>query len=216
VEVCMFDESHAAMNGLAGCHGHERQMATNRQSLLVGLVDDCTSTIAAKTSGGKSLERILTKSAPMAFSLSTAARADAGSVTEIDPGHSGFGPSTLGPVGDFGTPLEYGFRDVSTHFANASDSISKEYWKPSLVVRDQIGAATKMSVHVPEAGNHVFSTRIDDPSPLRQLRFGELANGLNAIADNNDGAVWQRWLTGCVDDGHMRERKRVSRRREQV
>jgi hypothetical protein len=39
----------------------------------------------------------LTKSAPMDFSLSTAARADPRSVTRIDPGHFGFGPSSLGP-----------------------------------------------------------------------------------------------------------------------
>ena len=73
-----------------------------------------------------------------------------------------------------------------------------------------------MSVHVPEAGNHILSARIYGPGSFRQLRFAKLANGLNAIADNNDGAVRQCRLTGCVDDGHMRERKRVNLRREQV
>ena len=40
-ELRMFDEPHAAMNDIAGRHVHERQMATNTQSLLVGLVHDC-------------------------------------------------------------------------------------------------------------------------------------------------------------------------------
>ena len=77
-------------------------------------------------------------------------------------------------------------------------------------------AAPKMDMHIPKAGNHELSTRIDDPGILRNLRFAEFANCLNAITDNDDRAVGQRRLSCCVDDGHIGERERVGLRREGV
>lgn len=70
-----------------------------------------------------------------------------------------------------------------------------------------------MNVHVPETGNHELSARIEDPGLLRHARLDEFADRLNAITANYDPAVWRRWLTSGVDDGHVGERERVGLRR---
>jgi hypothetical protein len=111
----------------------------------------------------------------MAFTLSTAARAEAGSVTGIDPGQAGFGPSTLGPEVRILGPKRVPIRE--------------EDRKRSFVVRDQSRTTTKMNVHVPETWNHVLSPRVDDRGALWQLGFAEFAYCPNAITDNDDRAV---------------------------
>jgi hypothetical protein len=46
-----------------------------------------------------------------------------------------------------------------------------------------------MHVHVPEAGDHEISAGIDELRVLRHSRFAGFADGLNAIAFEDDGAV---------------------------